>query len=275
MDLHFGRFGVSRISSSDFRPYLIIAAVYLVLFVLLFSPWNGAGCDDVFYYSYLSSFLFDGDVDVLNDYLLSNSPYGSVLREPVAIIGQKGLVINGWAIGSSILWSPFYLPVRAIGWVANRFSAPLPEWASDRFSPPYLMAISFGAFAYGFLTLVLIYATCVLECRPRVSICASLSAVLGSPLLAYIFNYSAMSHTQSAFTVALLLYLSIRHRNFAGLDSYLLIAGALGLATLVRWQNCVFGLIPAFLWIQHVGSRERERERGEGREDPLAKSYCT
>lgn len=244
-------------SRSTVRPELILAGIYLLLFLFLFSPWDGGGLDDVFYYSYLSSALFDGDVDVLNDYFLSNNSLSNI-RRYCGLLGPKGLVVNQYAAGSAILWFPFHFPVRVVGWCTNWPGSP-PRWANDRFSPPYLLAISLATLCYGFLTLLLIYAICAMEYRPLVAGSATLGIVLASPLLAHIFQYSAMSHTQSAFSVALLLYLSLRHREFRTFDSYLLTAAALGLATLVRWQNLIFGLIPAALWMEHVARRGRDR----------------
>jgi tetratricopeptide (TPR) repeat protein len=245
--------------ASAAKPHLILAAVYLLLFVLLFYPWTGEGCDDVFYYSYLSSPFFDGDIDVLNDYYLSNNNF-TAIRIGCSRIGPKGLLVNQFASGSALLWFPFFFPVRAVGWAANSFLSPPPAWANDRFSSPYLLAISLATLCYGFLTLVLLYAICrLLEFTPAVALCSSLGVVLGSSLLGYIFHYPGMSHTPSAFSVALLLYLSIRHRDFRALDSYMLIAAALALATLVRWQNILFGLIPAALWVERLGRRNGER----------------
>ena len=182
--------------------YLLLAAVCFLCFFLLFSPWGGVGCDDVFYSSYLSSFLFDGDVDPLNDYYLSNNLYPAI-RSTGELLGPKGIVTNQFAIGSAVLWLPFYLPVRAVGWAMNLFASP-PLWANDRFSAPYLLAISLATSCYGFLTLVLIYATCAIKARPLVAACSALGVVPASPLLAYDFQYPAMSHTLSAFSVALL-----------------------------------------------------------------------
>ena len=50
-------------SRSGRRDIVILAIVHLALCVLLFRPWPGEGCDGVHYYTYLSSFLFDGDIE--------------------------------------------------------------------------------------------------------------------------------------------------------------------------------------------------------------------
>lgn len=233
------------------RHYFLLTGIFLMSFIILFKPWQGNGCDDVFYYTYLSSFLFDGDIDPMNDYYLSHNSY-SAIRDILYRIGPKGLVINQWAIGSSILWCPIYIPVRLVGMVLNLIHTSPPEWVNDRYSLPYLMAISLATLVYGFLTLLLAYSTCRFFYRARVSLLAAFGVVFASPLLGYIFNFSAMSHTMSAFSVALLFYISFRHRHFRSLNSYLLIFSTLALASLVRWQNIIFGLLPASLWLSHI-----------------------
>ena len=50
--------------------------------------------------------------------------------------------------------------------------------------------------------------------------------------------------------MSLLVWLSFRHRKFASVRSYVCLALALALATLVRWQDVVFGLIPLAFWVR-------------------------
>ncbi|MCD6384948.1 hypothetical protein J7M23_04140 [Candidatus Sumerlaeota bacterium] len=244
------------------RHYLLLSGIFLTVFIFLFKPWQGSGCDDVFYYTYLSSFLFDCDIDPMNDYYLSHNSY-SAIRDILYRIGPKGLVINQWAIGSSVLWFPVYLPVRLVGMMLNLIQHSPPEWVNDRYSLPHLMAISFGTLIYGFLTLLLVYSTCRFLYRSKVALLAVLGAVFASPMLAYTFNFSAMSHTMSAFSVALLFYISFRERHFYSLKSYMLISSVLALASLVRWQNIIFGLLPASFWISHLISSRAKRAIGQ------------
>lgn len=250
---------MTQANLSDRRCHRILTLVFLAYFVFLFSPWRGGGSDEIYYYGHLSSLLFDGDVDLMNDCYLANNTY-SEIRHMLNLIGPKGLVSSQFAIGSSILWLPFCAIVRLVGWCLNLVSASAPAWTDDRFSIPYLLAVSLASLAYGFLLLNIVYATCRIQYSARASLYAALGAVFASPVTLYIYDAGAMAHTPSAFSVALLFYLSLRHRAFPTRHSYILIGAALGLATLVRWQNVVFGLIPGALWLEHMRQRDARYE---------------
>jgi len=239
------------------RDILLLTLVFLVFFALFFVPYNGTGSDPIFYYGTLTSFLFDGDVDLLNDVAGSANP-AWVTSAQLGMLTPKGLINNQYAIGCALLWLPFALPVRAVAWVGGGLGLEQP-WMSDRFAPPYLVAVSLGTVVYGYLTLLLIHAACRRPFGRAASLLAALGVVFASPLLAYIYVYPTMSHAPSAFGVALLLYLGFRYRDFPDWRAYVLLGTALGLATLVRWQNVLFGLLPLAFWLDHVVQRRGER----------------
>lgn len=233
------------------RDCLALAALTGLLFAVLFKPWAGDGFDDVFYYSYLSSPFFDGDLDVANDYALSNAPL-STIRSTLLNVGPKGLVLNQFAIGSSLLWLPFFALVRGFGLLGQGLGLSGFEWVGDRFALPYRMAVSLGSLACGFLTQVLVYATCRMMFRRGPSLVAAVAVALASPLLAYTFVHSGMSHAPSAFAVSLLVYLSLRHRKFPRPDSYVLVGAASALVVLVRWQDVILLGFPLALWLRRM-----------------------
>ncbi|MBX7245426.1 MAG: hypothetical protein K1X53_07995 [Candidatus Sumerlaeaceae bacterium] len=242
------------------RHHLILALVWLVLYLMLFSPWSGGGCDQTYYYVYLSSLLHDGDLDVANDFCLSANSSGTI-RDSILRPGPLGAFVDRFPIGNALLWAPFVAPVRLVGLVAGIAATAPPGWSADRFSRPYCMAASLGTVCYGFLALVLMYHVCRACFRPRDSLLAALGVAVASPLLAYTFGDPAMSHAQSAFCAALLIFLCFRHRRFDSLQGYLLISGALGLASLVRWQDITLGVIPAAFWIQAARQGRLSRRR--------------
>lgn len=240
-----------KIIKAEKQDYFLLGLIFLIFFLLLFSIWRDNYIDNVFYYYYLSSFLFDGDIDILNDYFLSDNSF-LIFTSTYFGVGPKGLLTNLFAIGSAVLWFPFLLLVRLFALIVPIYYPYALPWLNDRYSYPYRAAISFGTLFYGVLTLFLIYAICRSMFRRRMSFWAALGVVFASPLPAYMFQYSSMSHTTSAFSVALLVYLSIRHRHFRDVRSYVIVGTAVGLATLVRWQNIIFFLIPFSFVIQHL-----------------------
>ena len=231
--------------------YRVCAVVFFVAFILLFSIWQDNYIDDVFYYYYLSSLFFDGDVDILNDYFISNNTY-LIFDTTFMGIGPKGLLTNYFAMGSAVLWFPFFLVVRIAALIVSSiYPFPL-SWVSDRYSYPYRAAISFATLAYGFMTLLMLYELCRMFFKRRISLWAALGAVFASPVPGYIYHFSSMSHALSAFSVTLLIYMTLRHRHFASLKDYIIIGSVGALATLTRWQNLIFFIIPLWFLFPHL-----------------------
>lgn len=236
---------LGRHSTSDRHNHWILFGAHLFFFLTLFKPWGGDGFDNIFYHIYFSSLLFDFDTDLFNDIVLSNNNFWG-LEGTLLNIAENGKISNWFAVGTALLWLPFFLVARVIGWIAEGMEC---EWGANRFSYPYLMAVSLGTMVYGYLTLALTYMNCRFFFRPRVSLLASLGAIYCSPLLYYIFAMGGMSHTPAAFASALLIYLTLRHRKFLTPEAYAYTSAALALVTLARWQNLLMGLIPLIVWI--------------------------
>jgi hypothetical protein len=242
------------------RHLAIVGAACTLCFLVLFRPWDGGGCDQVYHYCYLSSVLFDGDLDTANDFALSaNSP--QTVAVEAGRLTPKGVFADRFPVGNALLWAPFVAPVRFVGLAWQGLDSEAPAWTGDRYSAPYRVAVSLGTLCCGVAAILLAYGTCRMVFRARASLLAALGAGLASPLLAYAFDDPAASHAQAAFSVALLVWLSFRHRKFASVRSYFCLALALALATLVRWQDVVFGLIPLALWLRAgIAGRFRGRE---------------
>ena len=229
----------------------IIASVYALLFLVLFGPWGGVGYDDFFYYAYLSSPFFDADIELTNDLYLSRNSVQTI-REQTTVPNHLGRINNTFAIGTPLLWLPFYGVVRAAAWGAEALPGPPPGWATDRFSQPFLWAVSLGTLFYGLLAVLLMHRTCLMRFSPRASLHAALGVAFASPLLGYALRWPAMSHACSAFAAALLVYLSFRLRRFRTVWAYVALGLALGLVAVVRWHDVILGLVPAGFYLAHV-----------------------
>ena len=229
----------------------VIVSVYALLFLMLFGPWRGVGYDDFFYFAYLSSPLFDGDLELTNDLHLSPNSVQTI-REQTTVPNHLGRINNTFAIGTPALWLPFHGVVRAAAWVAEALPGPAPPWAMDRFSQPFLWAVSLGTLFYGLLAVLLMHRVCLMRFSPRASLHAALGVAFASPLLGYALRWPAMSHACSAFAAALLVYLSFRLRRFRSVWAYVALGLALGLVAIVRWQDVILGLVPAGFFLAHL-----------------------
>ncbi len=234
------------------RHYYIISVFFAVVFVLFFTPWQGGdGFDEIFYYGCLTSPLFDGDGDVTNDYFLSTNNL-VVIRTELSLLNERGHLKNQFAAGSAVLWLPFVGTVRLAGLGLSALLPQAPAWVGDRYSAPYLWALSFGTLAYGLLAALLMYETCRMRFRPRASLHAALAAVFASPLVYYVFRVPAMAHAPSAFAASLLVYVTFRCRRFGSWKEYAAVGGACALCAIVRWQDATLALIPAAAWTVHA-----------------------
>ncbi|MDX9974886.1 MAG: glycosyltransferase family 39 protein, partial [FCB group bacterium] len=205
-----------------------------------FSPFEQrvVGVDPVGYYVWFRSPVFDADLQFENEYraLMPGKIHGDTLVDPNGPRTATGHLQNAFSLGPALLWSPFLFVAHAVAWAGG--------WTADGYGQPYHSAVFFANAFYGLLGTLLVYAA--LRCWFAAGV-ATLSAVAvwaASPLLYYTFGQEAMSHTVSYCCVALFLFAWVRLREREGYMPWILIGAALGLATLARWQNVTFALVP-------------------------------
>ena len=105
---------------------------------------------------------------------------------------SPGRRLNPFAIGSAILWSPFFLlahayvlGLSAVGWTKH---------AADGFSDPYLRSTAMGTMTWAALAATLLMATLARRIGPAAAAVAVLGAIVTSPILYYVFVVPAMAH---------------------------------------------------------------------------------
>jgi hypothetical protein len=226
---------------------LVIAACLLAL--PLVTP-RIRGADEIEYYAYLRSAVFDQDLDFANEYghFYARDPEGLAgfkatfldLREP-----RTGRHINFAPVGTALLWSPLYL--------AAHLAVRLLGGTADGYSWPYAAAACYGSWLYGSLGLLLAHDALrrfggVLE--PAAS-WAVAGLLWGTPLLYYVTLAPAFSHAASVFTVSLLLWLTLRARREGGRPrDWAAVGASVGLCALVREQDALFGAIPLLILLR-------------------------
>ena len=211
------------------------------------------GADEIEYFSYLRSLVFDHDVEFGNEYerFYAADPKGLAgfkstfldLRE-----ADTGRHINFAPLGCALLWSPFYLLAHAGVLAARALGARV---AADGYSFPYVAAASYASALYGLAGLLLVHDT--LRTHGRIPEPAATLSVAGlwlaTPLLYYMTLAPAFSHGPGVFAVALLVWLSLRAaaRPPGGMLEWAAIGAAGGLAALVREQDGLFLIVPGGL----------------------------
>jgi hypothetical protein len=247
-------------------------SLLVVLFVLtlpLVTPRIRAS-DEIEYFVYLPSLVFDHDLEFGNEYqfFYDLSPKSLELfrgtflekREP-----ETGRHINFGPMGSAVLWSPFYLGAH-VGVLAGRaFGASAP---ADGLSAPYVAAICYASALYGLLGLLLIHDALrrfgAID-EPAAS-WATATIWLATPALYYMTVAPGFSHAPSLFAVSLLLWLWLRARETGGgsVGAWAVVGAVGGLGALVREQDGLFLAAPA-LWLAGEAVRRREWRFGAAR----------
>lgn len=198
-----------------------------VLFVLaalgLFKPWVH-GADGMGYYSWLRSVVLDGDLDTANEYEYFGYAW-------IAGTTATGLKDNPWAIGSAVLWSPFFLITHAI-------------LRGDGYGPAYFTAISMASMLYAFAGLVLLYRLAERLFDPDSALLATTLVWFGSSLVFYMYMHPSMAHANDAFVNALFVYVWYWTRPERTLWGWLILGLTTGLAALVRTQNLLLMVVP-------------------------------
>ena len=116
---------------------------------------------------------------------------------------EAGRRENYGPIGSAILWAPFY----AVGHVvALATGAP-----ADGYSQPYVSAVAYGSAVYG--TLAVVLSAAIARRIAGRGLAASLVVCFGTPLVFYVYVAPPMSHANSAFAVALFVWVWLRVRE--------------------------------------------------------------
>lgn len=222
------------------------------------------GADEIEYFSYLRSFVFDHDLEFGNEYAHFYE------RDPVGLEGFKttfldrrepssGNHINFAPLGTALLWSPFYL-LAHLGVLAARglgFSV-----AADGYGLPYVAAACYASALYGFLGLLLIHDFLKRQGMPEPAAAGSVASLwLATPVLYYMSLGPGFSHAVSLFTVALLVWLSFRalEKDGGSVGRWAAIGAVGGVAGLIREQDALFLVIPALLL---VAEARRRRDPG-------------
>jgi len=203
--------------------------------------------DEIEYFAYLRSAVFDQDLSFGNEYqhFYEQDPHSLGLfkktfldmREPAT-----GRHINFGPIGSAVLWAPFYLlahlGVKVFGGVA------------DGYSLPYVAAVCYASALYALMGALLIHDVLRRHgdfAEPAAS-WSPAALWLATPVLYYAALAPGFSHAPSLFAVSLLIWLWLRARQQdAGRATlwWALTGAAGGLCALVREQDGLFLVAPA------------------------------
>lgn len=234
---------VSRWHKTAIAPLLILT-VFLGQFLLLFQL-IGPGWDAVFYYAYARSVVFDRDLDLVNDLTLSYDTAGAdfVAKALHTQLTESGRVENPFAIGASLLWLPLVAALYFGGQILQYSGLIAGGWHGYEWF--FWGSVSLFSALSGLAAFWLSYRVAERETGHVSATLATMTLMLATPLLYYQFREPMYSHTASALTAALCVYVWWRDREKPlAMRSALLLGALIGLAALVRWQNVMYLALP-------------------------------
>jgi hypothetical protein len=217
--------------------------------------------DGVAYFLYARALVLEGSTDPTAGYRQLDArfppdPTGplAALRESARTVPGTGRVSLPWPVGAGVLMAPFY----ALGWGVERLAAGGSGRAPDSFGTIPRACYALGAVVYGLLGFWASFLAAARVADPGAAAVAVAALVFAGPAVFYVFLHPTMAHAPSFGLAALLVLLWWRlwDAGEAGLAQLAGLAALLGLLVLVRYQNVVFGILPAALWARLAGRRQ-------------------
>jgi len=216
---------------------LVLAACFTIGLALQIHLGARLQSDGFYYFAYLRSLAFDGDVDFMNDYRMLGLGDKTYLFQPT----RTGKAESAWTIGPAIVWSPFFAAGHV---VARRLHASGRDVAVDGTSFPYRQAVCVASLFYGLLGCWFAFRLTERFAPAPVAAAAVAMVTAGSFMLWYLVKEPSMTHATSMAGVAGFTWLWAATRDRRSLTTWALLGLVAGFIALIRWQNLLFALLP-------------------------------
>lgn len=221
------------------RPPLLFSALFAAGLAAQLSLGARLQSDGFYYFAYLRSLAFDRDVEFSNDYRLLGLGDKPHLFQPT----RTGHAQSAWTIGPAIVWAPFFAAGHAVAVVLN---ARDPDVSTNGISYPYRQAVCVAGLFYGLLGCWFMFGLCARFFEKGLAVAAVAAVVAGSFMLWYLVKEPSMTHAPSMALVSgfALMWAATRERRTR--LQWILLGALAGFMTLVRWQNALFTVLPAW-----------------------------
>ncbi|HQP98588.1 MAG TPA: hypothetical protein PLY86_09060 [bacterium] len=224
--------------SRTFSNRALFAVVFAVS-LLFFQPHIDSDGD--YFYGYLRSLLWDGDLNLSNEAAWYSTGWMHLNRGYEQVNPTTGYVYSGATIGAALFWFPFIIVAHPVALLLQAVGYPV---AADGYDLVYRLAVSLGTWTYMVAGLWLCVRLMQTWFPPAVALVAVLGMYLASPQLCYGFHSGSFSHGISFFLMTVFFYLWVRRRKNSQIRDAALLGSVLGLACLVRPQNALWLAIP-------------------------------
>lgn len=226
---------------------LLVVALLPSLFHLHFAGRRITG-DALYYYVFTRSLVRDADVNFTNEY----THYKLLDRGDHIMPTSTGHRRTIYAIGSGLLWTPFFLAADVFGTLRSSLGYSVDF---SGYGPLHINAVALGSFLFGAVGLFVIHAFLRAHFGDRLASGAALLLGWASFLPWYLAQQPLTSHTASVLVVAV--FFLLREKGVMNSAAGSLAMGlVIGLGMSVRWQNGVYLLLPGVDFLQLLWRRQ-------------------
>ena len=232
---------VARLWASLDGRALLYLGLFLILACIQHYAYMRAASDGRAYFLMVRSLVIDWDVQFQQD---------------VASFGYNGGVMS-YALGTPLLWVPFFLAAHVWLGVRNLFGA---DYSMDGFFNPYQRASGFGTLILGMIALVVIDRLLRRHFSARLATFTTFTVAIGGWLAWYMAVDASWSHSASALSVAMFVSYWDATRKARTGRQWAVFGLLGGFMILVRWQNIFFAVFPL---ADAIGEYWRIRSHGD------------
>jgi hypothetical protein len=210
----------------------------------LLNPWVRG--DGVGYYAYIQALMVHRNLNLTDEWLHGNPSFllskanadGKLKADQFTSTRH---IADHFAVGPSMLWAPFLVPVHLAVLVLDRLGWRIP---ANGLSRPYRIAMALGTAFYGLLALWISFLLAREYFGERVALAATLAIWFGSSLIVYMYFNPSWAHAQAAFVVALFVWYWLRTRVDRTPAQWLWLGLIGGLMLDVYYPNILLFLLP-------------------------------
>ena len=211
--------------------------------------------DGFYYFAYLRSLVFDGDVEFSNDYRLLGLGDKAHLFVPT----PTGHAQSAWTIGPAFVWAPFFGAAHPI---AGRLASSGADVSTNGISYPYRQAVCIAGLFYALLGAWLVWRFVEMFFASSLAAGAVAFTITGSFLLWYIVKEPSMTHAPSMAGVAGFAWMWASTYGRRTRTQWAALGLLAGFITLIRWQNALFAILPfcdaVTLLVRQARSKDRD-----------------
>jgi hypothetical protein len=250
--------GAAGIVASRHWPRVRVAVLFVTLFAIGVAVQIQSGArlqsDGFYYFSYLRSIAFDHDVEFSNDYRLLGLGDKPHLFEPT----PTGYAQSAWTIGPAFVWAPFFAAAHPI---AVRLHASGADVSTYGISYPYRQAVCIAGLFFGLLGCWFMFRCARLFFDTTLAAGAVAFTVGGSFMLWYMVREPSMTHAPAMAGVAALAWMWAATHGRRTMTQWALMGLLAGFITMIRWQNALFAILPAYEALTLLVSAWRRNDR--------------